>query len=727
MKKRFLSGLIILLIMSSSIGIEAKATNINGTKALLGTEDINNENLYLEKSVSDESVDETLIYDGSFKTENGYINYNIENNEIIIEKYIGEDIEVDIPNEIDGKLVTTIKDYAFSRCVNLRFIDIPSSIIKIEDDAFYDCDKLSKIYVNENNKNYIDEDGVLFNKDKSILINYPIGKYYKTYKIPDTVITIGNSAFRNNTNLESIEIPNTVTKIGNNAFNYCIKLNSINIPSTVTEIGDYAFSLCSSLKNIEIPNTVTKIGDNAFRWCSGLTEINVPDSVLSIGDAAFSECARLTKINIDKNNKNYIDEDGVLFNKNKTKLIAYPSGKKEEIYEIPNSVTSIENYAFYTCLNLKNIEIPNTVINIGDSAFGVCTNLIDIEIPDSVTKIGDFAFSYCKGLKKINIPNSVIKIGKGGFARCENLTEIKVSNSLTSIEYGTFAYCKSLKEITIPDLITDIGIFAFLECTNLIEIKIPKSVTKIDYYAFADCSNLASIEIPDSVTSIENDAFQNCDNLTIYAYTNSYAQTYAEENSIRFKEIKPILEINNFTSNKVSPQVSGTIVELSVEATGTDKLQYKFILKDNKTGNWYKIRDFEKSNKCEWYTSSIGEKTLYVDVKDESGQVVRKSMNYTVKEKASEALKIINFSADKTSPQASRTKVILKAEAIGTGKLQYKFIISDNKGNWYKIKDFGTSNTAEWITSTIGNKTLYVDVKDENGVVMRKAMSYTVK
>ncbi|MFQ9545499.1 MAG: leucine-rich repeat protein [Clostridium sp.] len=390
-----------------------------------------------------------------------------------------------------------------------------------------------------------------------------------------------------------------------------------------------------------------------------------------------------------------------------SKLLTYPVRKKEETYKIPNLVTSIENSAFNTCTYLKSIEIPNSVTDIGDLAFESCISLTNINIPNSVIEIGDSAFNNCRELKKIEIPNSVVKIGKCGFSLCKNLTEIKMSNSLTSIEYGTFAYCKNLKEIIISESITNIGIGAFYEC-----------------------SNLESINIPNSVTNIDEEAFFNCDKLTINGYKDSYAETYAKEHSIPFKEIQEleiITSINNFTADKKSPQISGTVIKLSVEAAGKGTLQYKFIIKDNKTGNWAKLRDYGTNNTYIWKTKATGDKTLYVDVKDEKGQVIRKSLGYTVQEKVSAPV-IKSFVSDKKSPQISGASIKLSVEAIGTGILQYKFIIKDNKtGNWYKLRDYNTSNVYLWTTKQTGNKTLYVDVKDSNGQVTRKSMNYIVK
>ena len=181
--------------------------------------------------------------------------------------------------------------------------------------------------------------------------------------------------------------------------------------------------------------------------------------------------------------------------------------------------------------------------------------------------------------------------------------------------------------------------------------------------------------------------------------------------------------ITSFTADKASPQVSGTKINLTAEANGSGTLQYKFLIRDDK-GNWYVIRNYGASNTVVWTTGATGNKTLYVDVKDSTGNVVRKEMIYKVTEKST--LTVSSFTADKASPQATGTKVTLKAEASGSGTLQYKFLIRDDKGNWYVIKDYGASNTVAWTTGATGNKTLYVDVKDSNGKVVRKEMSYKV-
>ena len=203
-----------------------------------------------------------------------------------------------------------------------------------------------------------------------------------------------------------------VKVIGNSAFGWCESLTNINIPNGVTNIGDEAFGGCRSLTNINIPNSVTNIGDGAFSGCSSLTKIKIPSSVVNMNGNTFLWW------NGDLHNQSnaFIYEHQVLFNKDKTTLIAYRS--KEKNYIIPNSVTNIGNGAFWGCESLTNINIPNSVTNIGNSAFGECESLTNINIPNSVTNIGDEAFCGCLSLTNINIPDNVTNIGDHAFCGC---------------------------------------------------------------------------------------------------------------------------------------------------------------------------------------------------------------------------------------------------------------------------------------------------------------------
>ena len=186
-----------------------------------------------------------------------------------------------------------------------------------------------------------------------------------------SVTSIGNWAFWGCTGLTSVTIPNSVTSIEGSAFRDCNSLTSVTIGNSVTSIEGSAFGGCTGLTSVTIPNSVTSIGSSAFWGCTGLTSVTIPNSVTSIGIQAFYDCTGLTEINVDENNTAYSSIDGVLFNKSQTELVCYPYGK-QGAYVIPNSVTSIGDYAFYKCSSLTSVTIPNSVTSIGEAAFYRC-------------------------------------------------------------------------------------------------------------------------------------------------------------------------------------------------------------------------------------------------------------------------------------------------------------------------------------------------------------------
>ena len=434
---------------------------------------------------------------------------------------------IKIPNS-----VTTIGDSTFDGCESLTSITIPSSVVTIIGNSFYGWHGI----LNNESKAFIYEDHALFNKNKTTLIAYR-GKE-TNYTIPNSVTTIERGAFSHCDSLTSINIPNSVTTIGNNAFEWCSSLTSINIPNSVTTIGNNAFELCYTLTSINIPNSVTTIENSAFAFCESLVNINIPNNVTTIGDCAFEGCDSLTSItipssvvtiignpfkswhgNLYNESKAFIYEDHVLFNKNKTTLIAYRAKKTN--YTIPNSVTTIERGAFSHCESLTNINIPNSVTTIENSAFAFCESLTNINIQNSVTIIGNNAFEWCSSLTSINIPNSVTTIGDCAFWGCKSLTSINIPNGVTTIGNSAFKFCVSLTSINIPNSVTTIEYRAFEGCESLTNIHIPNSVTTIGELAFSGCESLTNINIPNSVSTIEYSAFEWCESLTNINIPNS--------------------------------------------------------------------------------------------------------------------------------------------------------------------------------------------------------------
>lgn len=285
-------------------------------------------------------------------------------------------------------------------------------------------------------------------------------------------------------------------------------VNYNNVTYSVMSIGNEAFDNCSDLTSITIGSSVTSIGNQAFDGCSKLTSIKIPNSVTSIGDAAFNECFGLYSIKVEAGNAIYDSRDNcnaIIETASNTLLYGCKNTR------ILSSVTSIGDRAFYFCRGLTSVIIPNSVKSIGESAFNCCFGLKTITIGNSVTSIGDNAFFYCYNLTSVIIPNSVKSIGKNAFAKCSKLNAVTIGNSVTSI--GSFAFdgCTGLKSVTIGNSVTTIGSYAFSNCSNLTSITIPNSVKSIGYHAFEGCTFLKSVIISSGVTSLGYNSFDGVD------------------------------------------------------------------------------------------------------------------------------------------------------------------------------------------------------------------------
>ncbi len=318
---------------------------------------------------------------------------------------------------------------SFRGCSNLEEMNIPLNTIKIGDSAFRDCVNMKKLVV-RNNCIKIGERA------------FENCAHLSDITLPEGLTEIYGGVFNSCKSITSIKLPEKLTILGESAFSDCIGLEEIDIPASVTKIDDLVFNGCDRLKKISLYDGLRKIGKGAFKNCKSLTQIVIPATVSNISEAPFRGCDGLRTIKVDPKNKHFKSQpnkregsDHVLFNKNKSKIIAYPASSREVQYDIPDSVTVICEWAFSECKKLNRITIPDSVYEISEGAFCNCNHLDEVEIPDSVIKIDDCAFRGCEALEKVVIPSSVTELGWGIFDGCENVVTVYCDEGSTAEEY----------------------------------------------------------------------------------------------------------------------------------------------------------------------------------------------------------------------------------------------------------------------------------------------------
>ncbi|MBE6574120.1 MAG: hypothetical protein E7652_06985 [Ruminococcaceae bacterium] len=262
--------------------------------------------------------------------------------------------------------LTKIGASAFESCESVQSIAVPSTVTEIGESAFQGMYALTSLTVAEGNTAYTSENNILYDKNKTTVYAYALNSMTTSITIPATVKTISDQAFYHAEYLTSVVISEGVESIGFYSFGACRKLASITLPSTLVTIGDNAFNYCEALNSITFPSALVSIGEEAFYDCNSLTTVSIPAGVTHIGIGAFYYCDKLTAINVDAANTMYTSVDGVLFNKDKTIMLAYPSGKPGDSYVVPSTVTAIEKYAIYFPKNLLKLTIPASVLVIDD-------------------------------------------------------------------------------------------------------------------------------------------------------------------------------------------------------------------------------------------------------------------------------------------------------------------------------------------------------------------------
>ena len=477
-------------------------------------------------------------------------------NGLRLNKYLGTDAEVVVSDE-----VTEIGS-AFSGCATVTKITLPAGLTNLKNSAFSDCTALREIV------------------------------------IPESVTSIGESAFDGCESLMEIRLPAGITEIPTALFSGCKALSAVSIPEGVVSIGSGAFRNCASLTGLVLPQGLKKIGGNAFIGCKSLTYIEIPDGVETveyfIAESTIQlRCAlgRSAAIAVSRSNDGFysddlylrytFDGDGV---QNGLTLMKYVGASSEVI--VPDGVTELQYSTFSECRQLlTRVVLPDGLLSIPESLLNNCTNLKEVVIPESVTTIENHAFFGCASLEKIHLPAGLTEISNSLLGGCAALSEITIPDGVTAIGDSAFQKCASLTEIVLPQGLKRIDGYVFLGCTGLsyidipdgletagnwiaddsvqlrcsigssaaialsrsdngfcvdgfrlcygfdddgntngltvkryvgseTEVTVPDGVDSIGDSAFHRCTGLSNIVIPDSVVSIGDSAFYGCTGLT---------------------------------------------------------------------------------------------------------------------------------------------------------------------------------------------------------------------
>ena len=465
---------------------------------------------YYEYAVPSEQFKSSVVYDGT--------SYDIDLKTGTITYANPQGSSVSIPEYVLGVKVEKIGDDAFGddRGFFVREINIPDGITSIGDRAFKNCANLRQI------------------------------------NIPDSVTSIGEEVFRDCITLERVFIGKGISVIPDRAFYKCSSLTDFQAYGNISVVGDEAFSY-SGLTEISLP-AATKIGNEAFSY-SALTEISLPNCLEDLGSTPFIGCEYLKSIEVESDNNYYTALDGILYNKEKTTLIAYPAALTHSEFAVPESLSTIADGAFAYAKNIKKLYFPKSLTSIGENAFIDVNSLGQVWYPGTTSQwsainiengndnlTNAYIFCYCEELptdSKIvqfgscgkdaswmftedgtlwivgdgEMTNFLGRMDQPWYDFSDDIINCKIIGEIVNIGDYSFVYCEHLEEISIPNSVKHIGNKAFSHCTELKHIVLPETIETIGSDAFSSCSSLPSITLPNNLKSIGTGAFSSCSSL----------------------------------------------------------------------------------------------------------------------------------------------------------------------------------------------------------------------
>ena len=469
-------------------------------------------------------------------------------------------------SECTGLKTITFEDGAvrvasnlFAMCTGLEEIVIPDTVASIDEQAFKDAGNLRKVTYSKN------------------LTKIGNGAFWSCTsltdaELSDTITLIDYNAYRNCTSIETVHLPKGLKELGHEAFGNNVSLSAIEIPKSLAKCTRYVpntgyaygpFADCTGLKTVTFEEGRTNIIENLFAKCTGLEEIVIPDTVVSIDTYAFKDAENLRKVTYSKN------------------------------------LTTIGSYAFKNCKSLSDFDFQETVQSIGDNSFYGCSSLTKITIPPAITTIGDNTFRDTTSLKTIVWNDKLTTIGQYAFAG-SGIEETELSENVTTIKNYAFSYCPNLKKLIMHDLVTSLGTYVFTQSDALTDVTFSENLTVLPASTFEGCDVIAKVVLPHRITTINGNAFKECPELreitifrnaatinttafpymhllTIYGVTGTYAETFANDNNIKFVAIdNPATNVTlKKTELSLNNGASETLLMSVTPADYTDAVSWK--------------------------------------------------------------------------------------------------------------------------------------------------------
>ena len=409
--------------------------------------------------------------------------------------------------------VKAIGDHAFDSVANLEEVVIPKTVLTVGTHLFINSNSIRKVTIEAEisilpMQMFADssiEEVILPSTLKEIKNGCFRGtSKLKSIELPEGLLVLENMAFYES-GLEEIELPSTVTEI-NQAFYYATNLKKIKLSDSLTTFQASSFNNCP-IEEITIPSSMVEIREYSFVDCLDLKKVNIPDSIATIYASSFYNCPSLMELNISETNTFFVEEDGILYDYDKTKIVFLNKTRLEEVIVLPDTLEEIGQSIFKNNDIIKEITIPSSVQVVNYDAFTNC-KIEKAIIGEGTKMLPNFLFKGCTKLKEVILPESLEKMDTAVFEGCTSLESIVIPDTVSvDTAYSLLRDCINLKYVKLPSTMKQIPQYMFSGCISLETIEIPEGVVEIETHFIQNCNNIKTIVVPKTVTALEYDAF----------------------------------------------------------------------------------------------------------------------------------------------------------------------------------------------------------------------------